>query len=52
MVRGEQGAALRQVGVLFEVGTIGGMTDGQLLEVFRSREGDRAEPAFRQCPRF
>jgi RNA polymerase sigma factor (sigma-70 family) len=47
MVRGGQGAALRQVGVLFDLGTTGGMTDAQLLDAFRSRVGDRAEPSFR-----
>ena len=46
MVRGEQGVALRHVRMLFEVGTTGGLTDGQLLEEFRSRAGDRTELAF------
>ena len=36
MLRGEQGVALQQVRMLFEVGTIGGLTDGQLLEEFES----------------
>jgi RNA polymerase sigma factor (sigma-70 family) len=47
MVRGGQGVALRHVRMLFDVGTIGALTDGQLLEEFRGRIGDRAEPAFR-----
>ena len=47
MVRAEQGVALRQVRALFELGAIGSLTDGQLLEEFRNRDGDRAEPAFR-----
>ncbi len=46
MVQGEQGTALRHVQMLFEVGTIGGLTDRQLLEQFRSRAGDAAEAAF------
>jgi RNA polymerase sigma factor (sigma-70 family) len=47
MLRGEQGVALRHVRMLFDVGTIGGLTDGQLLEEFRGRTEDRTEPAFR-----
>ena len=47
MLRGGQGVALRHFRVLFDVGTIGGLTDGQLLEEFRGRNRDRTEPAFR-----
>ncbi len=47
MVRGEQGAALRHLELLFDVGTIGSLPDRQLLEQFRSRPGDLAEDAFR-----
>jgi RNA polymerase sigma factor (sigma-70 family) len=47
MVRGEQGAALRHFRRLFETGTMGGVTDRELLEEFRSRVQERTEPAFR-----
>jgi hypothetical protein len=47
MVRGGQGVALRQVRMLFDVGTTGALSDRQLLEEFRSRAVDRTEPAFR-----
>jgi RNA polymerase sigma-70 factor (ECF subfamily) len=40
------GAAYRSIGALFGAGTIGGLTDGQLLERFAAREGDGGEPAF------
>jgi RNA polymerase sigma factor (sigma-70 family) len=46
MVRREQGTALRQVQMLFQVGTIGSLSDRQLLEQFQSRAGDAAEAAF------
>ena len=46
MVRGEQGAALRHLEVLFEVGTIGSLPDRQLLEQFRGRTGNAAAAAF------
>ena len=46
MVRGEQETALRNVRMLFAVGTTGSLTDRQLLEQFRSRAGDAAEAAF------
>ena len=40
------GSALRTIRALFSAGTIGGLTDGQLLERFISRDGDGAELAF------
>jgi RNA polymerase sigma factor (sigma-70 family) len=40
------GAWLKQVRGLFRVGTVGGLSDGQLLDRFVSREGDDAEAAF------
>jgi RNA polymerase sigma factor (sigma-70 family) len=46
MVRREQGSALRNVKLLFELGTIGSLSDRQLLEQFQSREADTAEAAF------
>ncbi len=39
------GAALRSIGALFNAGTIGGLTDGRLLERFSAGD-DGAEPAF------
>ncbi len=46
MVRREQGTALRQVQMLFQVGTLGSLSDRQLLEQFQSRAADAAEAAF------
>jgi RNA polymerase sigma factor (sigma-70 family) len=46
MARGVQGEALQHVRVLFEVGAVGGLTDRQLLERFRARDGEAAELAF------
>ncbi len=46
MVRREQGTALRQVQMLFQVGTIGSLSDRQLLEQFQSHAADAAEAAF------
>jgi RNA polymerase sigma factor (sigma-70 family) len=40
------GTALRHIHTLFNVGTIGGLTDGQLLERFTSRDEEAAELAF------
>ena len=37
MIQGEQGVALRHLQMLFDVGTIGGLTDRQLLDQFPSR---------------
>jgi RNA polymerase sigma factor (sigma-70 family) len=39
-------AALREIGTLFAVGTIGGLSDGQLIERFLSGPRDEAEAAF------
>ncbi len=46
MARGSTKSALRQIRTLFELGTLGGMTDAQLLELFLTRSGDDAEDAF------
>jgi RNA polymerase sigma factor (sigma-70 family) len=43
---GRQGAALRQLHVLFSVGTFGTLTDGQLLERFATDRGEASERAF------
>jgi RNA polymerase sigma factor (sigma-70 family) len=40
------GSALWSLRTLFSVGTVGGMTDGQLLEQFLSRRDEQAEVAF------
>ena len=46
MARARQGAVLRHIRALFDAGTIGGLTDGQLLERFTTRGGEAAELAF------
>jgi RNA polymerase sigma factor (sigma-70 family) len=46
MARARQGAVLRQIRALFDAGTVGGLTDGQLLERFTTRGGEAAELAF------
>ncbi len=46
MIRGQHAIALRHVQVLFDVGTMGGLTDRQLLDRFASRAENAAEPAF------
>ena len=38
MAKDQQGAALRHMHTLFRVGTLGGLTDGKLLEWYTSRE--------------
>ena len=43
---GTQGSVLRPLQTLFSVGSVGGMTDGQLLEEFLSRREEGAEAAF------
>src|SRR4051794_29860051 len=43
---GGRSYALRQVEGLFSHGTVGGLTDGQLLERFASRKDGTAETAF------
>jgi RNA polymerase sigma factor (sigma-70 family) len=40
------GAMSRQIETLFNLGTIGERTDGQLLERFATRGGEEGEPAF------
>ena len=46
MARNRYGTVLRQIRALFDVGTIGGLTDGQLLERFTTGTGEAAELAF------
>ncbi len=46
MTTDRNGAALRSLHALFAAGTVGGLTDGQLLERFSTREGEPAELAF------
>lgn len=46
MKRGSRGSVLRSIQTLFSVGSVGGMTDGQLLEQFLSRRDEGAEAAF------
>jgi RNA polymerase sigma factor (sigma-70 family) len=46
MARLRHGAVLRQIQALFDAGTVGGLTDGQLLERFATRNGEAAELAF------
>jgi len=46
MAKAEQVAAIRNVQILFEVGTTGGLTDRQLLEQFRDHGGEAGELAF------
>ncbi len=46
MATERHGATLRHVQTLFRVGTIGGLTDGQLLEWYKNRPGEAAELAF------
>src|SRR6516225_1587158 len=46
MAEGQQHALSRYVRLTFNVGTIGDLTDTQLLERFTAREGETAELAF------
>jgi hypothetical protein len=46
MERGSTKRALRQIRTLYELGTLGGLSDGQLLELFLTRSGADAEDAF------
>jgi DNA-directed RNA polymerase specialized sigma24 family protein len=46
MASDRRGAVLRHIQALFDKGTIGGLTDGQLLERFTTRDGEAAELAF------
>jgi RNA polymerase sigma factor (sigma-70 family) len=47
MAIGTRGNALRHLNTLFSVGTIGGLTDAQLLERFTGHRDETAELAFR-----
>jgi RNA polymerase sigma factor (sigma-70 family) len=40
------GASTRYIHTLLKVGVVGGLTDGELLEMFKARRGDSAEWAF------
>ncbi len=46
MALGKSGTVARQLRILFHVGTVGGLTDGQLLERFATGQGETAELAF------
>ena len=46
MTKDGGGAALRHVRTLYTLGAVGGLTDGQLLERFATRDGEAAELAF------
>ncbi len=46
MTGGSQGSFLQSIQTLFSVGSVGGMTDSQLLERFLSRRDEGAEAAF------
>jgi HlyD family secretion protein len=46
IVRGRDGAILRQLRALYDIGTIGDLTDGQLLERFATDANEVAELAF------
>ncbi len=46
MQRGSANLAFQQIRTLYTLGTLGGLTDAQLLELFLTRGGDDAEDAF------
>jgi RNA polymerase sigma-70 factor (ECF subfamily) len=46
VIRQRNGAILKDIRTLFDVGVAGGLTDGQLLEQFATRCGEGAELAF------
>ena len=46
MERGSANLAFQQIRTLYTLGTLGGLTDAQLLELFLTRGGDDAEDAF------
>src|SRR5215469_14122818 len=46
MAKEEQGVVQRNMQTLFQVGTLGGFTDGKLLEWYQTRSGEAAELAF------
>jgi hypothetical protein len=41
-----RGTDFRSINALFTAGTVGGLTDQQLIERFSARDGDDAEQAF------
>ena len=46
MSTSQHGTAVRPIHTLFSVGAIGGLTDGELLEMFQVQHGEAAELAF------
>jgi RNA polymerase sigma factor (sigma-70 family) len=46
MAKQPQGPALRHIETLFKAGTLGGLTDGELLQWYANRGGEAAELAF------
>ncbi len=46
METGPARSVLREIRTLFTLGTLGGLTDAELLDLFLSRDGDDAEEAF------
>ena len=42
----QHGTTVRQLHTLFNFGAIGGLSDGELLEMFKGRRGEAAESAF------
>ena len=46
MQRGSANLAFQQIRTLYTLGTLSGLTDAQLLELFLTRGGDDAEDAF------
>jgi RNA polymerase sigma factor (sigma-70 family) len=46
MANGSRASVIRSIQTLFSEGSVGGMTDGQLLEQFLSRRDEGAEAAF------
>ena len=46
MEKGPAGGVLRRSGRLYRTGTLVGLTDAELLELFLARDGEAAEDAF------
>ncbi len=46
MTNGVRGSVIQSIQSLYNEGSVGGMTDGQLLEQFLSQQHERAEIAF------
>ena len=46
MTKGSQGSILRSIRALWNAGSVGGMSDGQLLDQFLARRDEGAEAAF------